>query len=122
MWNGISIRRDSRTGMDIDDNEDDVDFYPIAKKSSSTAKHHHHELSDTFSLHEMTICDTGDEDEDATNVDTRTAVIFDDEDDEDDDDDSQTLEFLSPKLVRSHGGWKERCSHWFCCGHSSLRL
>lgn len=94
-----------------------MDFYPIPKKS--TAKH---ELSDTFSLHEMTICGTDeddDEDDDRTNVDTRTGAIFDD-DEEDDDDDSQTLEFLSPKLVRGRS-WKDRCSQVFCCGHS-MRL
>lgn len=117
-YSKYEIRRDdkhNRSG-DIDDNEDDVDFYPIPKKSSANKQH---ELSDTFSLHEMTICDSDDEDEDATNVDTRTGAIFDDDDDEDDDD-SQTLEFLSPKLVRGRS-WKDSCSQLFCCGNS-LRL
>lgn len=64
-----------------DDDEDEISYYP----TTSGVKH---ELSDTFSLQEMTIMGT-DEDELSENG--------------DDDDDSQTLEFLSPKFSSGRG-------------------
>lgn len=78
-----------------DDDDEDISFYPILKSGGGAIKH---ELSDTFSLQEMTIMGT---DDDLT-------------ENEDDDDDSQTLEFLSPKLGRSSGIMNTivKC---FCC-------
>lgn len=73
-----------------------------------------------------------DDDDDATNADVRTAGMFDDDgkamdnddDDEDDDDDSQTLEFLTPKLVGGRG-WLNRLSRSskrFCCCWNKRRI
>lgn len=78
-----------------DDDDDDISFYPVLKSGGAGIKH---ELSDTFSLQEMTIMGT---DDDPTEND-------------DDDDDSQTLEFLSPKLGRT-SSVMNKFVQCFCC-------
>lgn len=79
--------------------DEDITFYPM--NSKKLAKH---ELSDTFSLQEMTIVDgSGNTDDN-------------DDDDDDDDSESQNLEFLSPKLNYS---CLDRIVAIFCCVNTS---
>lgn len=78
------------------DNDDELSFYPM-RKSTARGANIKHELSDTFSLQEMTIM--------GSDIDDNT-------DNDEDDDDSQTLEFLSPKISSNNF---DKFVKWFCC-------
>lgn len=126
---------------DDDEDDDDIEFYPIRKTLAANVRH---ELSDTFSLQEMTIVGTDEDDEgDDDNNDNdfggqaaarklkgsnkRTSRIAndddnaaEDDDEDDDDDDSQTLEFLTPQIVGGGGGiiggrLFGHCTRLICC-------
>lgn len=78
---------------EMNDNDDELSFYPM-RKSGANGSNIKHELSDTFSLQEMTIMGSDDNTEN------------------DEDEDSQTLEFLSPKLSPNIF---DKFVKWFCC-------
>ncbi|XP_037027591.1 uncharacterized protein LOC119068196 [Bradysia coprophila] len=71
---------------DDDDDEDEIAYFPV--KSKHNVKH---DLSDTFSLQEMTIMGT-----------------------ESDDSESQTLEFLSPSVSHTN---LDKFFGWICCAN-----
>lgn len=71
---------------DDDDDEDEIAYFPV--KSKHNVKH---DLSDTFSLQEMTIMGT-----------------------ESDDSESQTLEFMSPSVTHTN---LDKFFGWICCAN-----